>query len=279
MEVSYLSHFPKFEIDFEYADGFHLYSGARTGVYNIHFLSLGYVGEGPRYARVFLAAAGLDLTSEQIDLICPGDIIKSSTNGPLIVRGSEAEAERRQAEEPAKRRKAAEAALSFAERFRQERLGLAVPAPIDAEEEAATGASGRAIPDPRVDTRDEEGRTELWRAAKAGNIGQVRALLAAGADVNVKYSDGITPLSLADYLGDDGSVEALIAAGADINAKASEGGTALIWAAYKGRRNGVRQLLAAGADVTARDDNGDTALNFADRAGDAEVIKLLVVRI
>jgi ankyrin repeat protein len=261
VQVSYLSHFPKFEIDFEYADGFHLHSGERTGVYNIHFLSLGYVGEGPRYARVFLAAAGLDLTPEQIDSIRPGDIIKSSTNGPLIVRGIESarvEAERRQVEEQGKQREAAEAAR------------------IDAEPTTATGGSSRAIPGSRVDVRDEEGRTVLWRAAMAGNTEQVRALLAAGADVNLKYSDGITPLMLAAYLGNDGSVGALIAAGADVNAKASEGMTALTLAASSGRRNCVRQLLAVRADATAKDNGGNTALYFAVTAGDAEMVKLLV---
>jgi hypothetical protein len=88
IRVSYLSHFPKFEISFEYQDGFRLYSGQRTGAYDIHFLSLGYEGEGPRYARVFLEAAGFELTEEEIESIRPGDAIKKGFLGSIIVRGA-----------------------------------------------------------------------------------------------------------------------------------------------------------------------------------------------
>lgn len=75
VSVDYISHFPKFEMYFAYKDGMRIYSGQRTGHYDIHFLSLGYVGEGPRYAQHFLSAAGFDLTSEQIESIKPGDSI------------------------------------------------------------------------------------------------------------------------------------------------------------------------------------------------------------
>ncbi len=75
VSVDYISHFPKFEIYFTYKDGMRIYSGQRTGHYDIHFLTLGYVGEGPRYAQHFLSAAGFDLTSEQIESIEPGDSI------------------------------------------------------------------------------------------------------------------------------------------------------------------------------------------------------------
>lgn len=70
--------FPKFEIWFTYADGTHLYSGRRTGTYDINFLTLGYVGEGPRYAKVFLEEAGFSMSAEDIDLIRPGAMIELS---------------------------------------------------------------------------------------------------------------------------------------------------------------------------------------------------------
>ncbi|WP_435548012.1 hypothetical protein [Desulfobacterium sp. N47] len=84
--VDYVSHFPKFEIWFCYRDGTRIYSGQRTGHYDIHFMSLGYAGEGPRYARHFLAAAGFDLTSEQIESIKPGDSIQLKDGKAVIVR-------------------------------------------------------------------------------------------------------------------------------------------------------------------------------------------------
>lgn len=49
-------------------------------------MTLGYVGEGPRYARHFLAAAGFHLTSEQIDSIKPGDSIELRDGRAIIVR-------------------------------------------------------------------------------------------------------------------------------------------------------------------------------------------------
>ena len=85
VEVDYISHFPDFEIYFAYEDGMRIYSGRRTGHYNIHFLSLGYVGEGPRYAKHFLAAAGYDLSYDQSEAIVPGDSIKLE-NGVAIIQ-------------------------------------------------------------------------------------------------------------------------------------------------------------------------------------------------
>lgn len=84
--VDYASHFPKFEIWFSYKDGTRIYSGERTGHYDIHFLTLGYLGEGPRYARHFLAAAGFDLSDEQIKSIEPGDSIHLKNGKAVIVR-------------------------------------------------------------------------------------------------------------------------------------------------------------------------------------------------
>ncbi len=86
VKVDYVSHFPKFEIWFFYEDGTTIYSGQRAGCYDINFLSLGYVGEGPRYAQAFLEAAGAQLTSEDIESIRPGTSIQLSGGRVRIVR-------------------------------------------------------------------------------------------------------------------------------------------------------------------------------------------------
>jgi hypothetical protein len=85
-KVECLSHYPKFEIHFIYADGSCIYSGQRRGVYDINFLSLGYAGEGPRYAEHFLRAAGYDLTYEEIKSIRPGDVIQCRNGRAIILR-------------------------------------------------------------------------------------------------------------------------------------------------------------------------------------------------
>jgi uncharacterized protein (TIGR02145 family) len=86
VRVTYLSHYPKFEILFEYQDGTELYSGKRTRGHDINFLSLGYVGEGPRYAQHFLSASGYELDTEEIRSICPGDIIVLESDKAKIIR-------------------------------------------------------------------------------------------------------------------------------------------------------------------------------------------------
>jgi len=81
--VEYQSHFPRFEINFVFEKKT-LYSGERRGQHDIHFLSLGYFGEGPRYAREFLAEAGFSMTSEDIKAIKPGAVIQL-INGNVVV--------------------------------------------------------------------------------------------------------------------------------------------------------------------------------------------------
>ncbi|NSW54112.1 MAG: hypothetical protein HPY85_16535 [Anaerolineae bacterium] len=81
--VEYLSHFPNFEINFVF-DTHTLYSGRRRGQYDIHFLSLGYIGEGPRYARAFLDELGFSMTAKEIDAIQPGDVIQLDA-GKVVV--------------------------------------------------------------------------------------------------------------------------------------------------------------------------------------------------
>ncbi|MGI9545905.1 MAG: acyl carrier protein [Flavobacteriaceae bacterium] len=87
--VDYMSHFPKFEIYFAYQDGMRIYSGERSGDVDINFLTLGYYGEGPRYAKQFLSAAGFEMTPEQIDSIEPGDSLALHDGKVKIIKKSE----------------------------------------------------------------------------------------------------------------------------------------------------------------------------------------------
>ena len=59
------------------------------------------------------------------------------------------------------------------------------------------------------------GRTPLLGAVVEGPAETVAALLAKGADVNVRNNDGATPLDLAAYEGRADVVELLVAAGAE----------------------------------------------------------------
>lgn len=98
-----------------------------------------------------------------------------------------------------------------------------------------------------VNARDQDGRTALVEALTTENdlpVEMTKALIDAGADVNIAIYRGITPVMLAA----DGSTEILrmiIVAGADVQAKDEEGKTALMRA--KNQPENLKILEEAGA--------------------------------
>jgi ankyrin repeat protein len=93
----------------------------------------------------------------------------------------------------------------------------------------------------------------LIQAARNGNLAEVKALLAQGADVNAKANNGVTPLWMAAHNDRLVVVKFLIAKGADVNAQTPDGQTALNTAAFWGHLRVVKTLLAKGAKVRAED--------------------------
>ena len=85
----------------------------------------------------------------------------------------------------------------------------------------------------------------LTNAVAEGNGGLVSALLARGADVNVRALDGKTPLTIAVVNGDARMVKLLLARGADVRLKDRDGRTALDWA-RRNRSGGIADLLQRG---------------------------------
>ena len=77
-------------------------------------------------------------------------------------------------------------------------------------------------------------RTPLMDACRAGNIEEVRRLLAEGADPNARNANGTTPFMYAKTAafgsGDMTIMRMLVAAGADVGAKDRFGRTALDYA-------------------------------------------------
>ncbi len=89
---------------------------------------------------------------------------------------------------------------------------------------------------------------EFWRAARLGDAARVKALLAAGVDVNTKFRYGATALSYACDRGHIEVVRVLLEHGADINVKDTfYNATPLSWAVFKGHAEVVRLLLKKGA--------------------------------
>jgi diguanylate cyclase (GGDEF)-like protein len=73
-----------------------------------------------------------------------------------------------------------------------------------------------------------------------------------------------------------GRVRNLISRGAKVNARDSQGNTALLGAAFFKYPDVVQFLLENGADPRALNNAGDSALTEALRAGDAEIVNLLL---
>lgn len=107
-------------------------------------------------------------------------------------------------------------------------------------------------------------------------------LIKAGADVNrlaFEYSlyEGFirTTLGLAAHHGYVRTVKAMLAAGADVNQKDTWGGTALFDAAQEGQRQVVKILLAAGAKRSIKRRDGATPISIARERGFIDLADLI----
>ena len=131
---------------------------------------------------------------------------------------------------------------------------------------ALTAATPRAPDSPVAD------------AAMNGDVAEVRALLAGGADVNAAQGDGMTALHWAAELGSAELAEMLLYAGAVIEPVTRIGGyTPLHIAARTGSDAVALMLLDAGADAAApAPGTGTTPLHLAATAGSAPLVNALL---
>lgn len=116
----------------------------------------------------------------------------------------------------------------------------------------------------------------LIAAAKLGDVGQVRAQLQAGADVNARDSGQRTALLHAVRGGQLAFVRALIEAGAGLDVRDQDGRTALMEAARRKEAMPALDLVAAGADVNVADRDGWTALMFAAKEGTLAAARAII---
>lgn len=102
--------------------------------------------------------------------------------------------------------------------------------------------------------RDSGGDTHFATTVMARKFDEVKAMLACGADVNLKTEEGWTPLHTAAYWGPADMIRLLVANGADVNAVGDyDGWTPLLMAvSADDDPEVVKALLAAGADKNAK---------------------------
>jgi ankyrin repeat protein len=154
----------------------------------------------------------------------------------------------------------------------------------------------------RVNVANDLGVTPLYLGCTNRDAAMVQKLLSSEADPNAKLLNGETVLMNCARTGNAESVKALITAGARVNVKEPEHDqTALMWAAAERHPEAVKVLLEAGADLRARSRTysqivtsevtqragreelnytvfrgGSTPLLFAARSGDVECVRLLL---
>jgi uncharacterized protein len=101
-----------------------------------------------------------------------------------------------------------------------------------------------------LEARDSNGRTPLHVATFAKQPGAVRALVKAGANLNLLDNDRYDGVTIASVADDEETLRMLLSLGASARQITSRyDGTALIAAAHLGHDGVVRQLIAAGAPL------------------------------
>ncbi len=138
------------------------------------------------------------------------------------------------------------------------------------------GADPEALPDP--DDRDQ--RTLPMLAALLGDLRLLRALIAAGADLNAGHA-GLTPLLAAtrdSWHGRPEAVMTLLANGADPRRTDAEGNTPLHHAARSTDPAVAALLLDAGAQLEVLNHEGFSPLGIACAAGNWRLARFLIER-
>ena len=105
--------------------------------------------------------------------------------------------------------------------------------------------------------------TPLMRAAKAGRLDMVEALLGQGVDLAVLNADGCNALWLACYNGSHEIIERLIGAGIAIDNQNGNGATCLMYVASNSKPDLVQLQLEKSANAQLKNFDDFSALDLA----------------
>jgi ankyrin repeat protein len=129
--------------------------------------------------------------------------------------------------------------------------------------------------DPKV--ADADGTTALAWAADVDDLDSAKALIDAGADAAAVNRYGVGAVHVASERGDADMLAVLLKHGAAANSVLPDGETALMTAARTGNASAIKVLLDAGAEVNAAETwKGQTALMWAAAENNADAVKTLV---
>ena len=116
----------------------------------------------------------------------------------------------------------------------------------------------------------------LNQAVVDGDIERVKSEIAAGVDINSKYTAGWTLLHIAINKKHTEIAQLLIEKGADVNIRDNQGRTPVHLAVETGQKAIVEALIAKGADLNVMDTRADNALTLARKNNQTEITELLL---
>jgi uncharacterized protein len=120
---------------------------------------------------------------------------------------------------------------------------------------------------------------DIFEASVLGKVDRIQEILKASpARVSEHAPDGFTPVALAAFFGQPAAVKALIAAGADVNAAAKNPlkVAALHAAVAGGKLEIVKAVLEAGADPNAQQQSGFRPIHEAGTKANRALAELLL---
>lgn len=136
------------------------------------------------------------------------------------------------------------------------------------------GTAAPAQPEvPQLSQADKD--SQLWMAARNGDLATVSAMLQQGANINTTNPSGATPLHAATSAGSLPVVMYLIRSGANAQAVTNNGWTALHHAARFGRADIANYLRQLGLNPNQATSDGKTALQMALDNGDLRTARIL----
>lgn len=105
-------------------------------------------------------------------------------------------------------------------------------------------------------------KSNLWGAARTGNLDEIRRYLDEGAAINeLSHEVDLSPLSWAAISGQLEAAELLLELGADVNTGQGDGGTPFHIAVFLGRAEIAKLLMDNGADVNRENHGGDPPMS------------------
>ncbi|KAJ1380726.1 ankyrin repeat-containing domain protein, partial [Ochromonadaceae sp. CCMP2298] len=129
----------------------------------------------------------------------------------------------------------------------------------------------------KVEARTDKGQTPLHLAVHSTSLGCVRALVDAGAALDVATNEErLTPLHLACQRECAQIAQLLVSRGAGVHLRTILGRTALHLAAEVGRIDLLRLLLGEGAELGALDEHGWTPRQVAELFGHRDAQEILI---